>query len=145
MIFDLVFMFIWLKRRLKVMKDEKKNILVIDDSTSIRSFLRFMLEEAKYSVCEASNGEEGIEVYKNLGDIDLIITDIYMPQKSGLELVVELRKEYKDIKVIVLSDGGKNNFSNELGVCEALGATYFMKKDLIKDELIKLVDKIFSE
>lgn len=127
------------------MKDEKKNILVIDDSTSIRSFLRFMLEEAKYNVCEASNGEEGIEVYKKLGDIDLIITDIYMPQKSGLELVVELTKEYKDIKVIVLSDGGKNNFSNELGVCEALGATYFMKKDLIKDELIKLIEKIFSE
>ena len=127
------------------MNDGKNTILVIYYSASIRSFIKFILEEANYSVCEACNGEEGIEVYKKLGNIDLIITDIYMPQKSGLELVVELRKEYKDIKVIVLSDGGKNNFSNELGVCEALGATYFMKKDLIKDELIKLVDKVFSE
>jgi len=67
-----------------------------------------------------------------------------MPKKSGLELVVELREEYKDINVIVISDGGKNNFSNELGVCEALGATYFIEKDLIIDELIKLVNKVFT-
>lgn len=125
------------------MNEKQKNVLVVDDSKSIRTFVRLILENADYNVCEASNGEEGIDVYKKLGNIDLIITDIYMPKKSGLELVVELREEYKDINVIVLSDGGKNNFSNELGVCEALGATYFIKKDLINDELIKLVNKVF--
>jgi len=125
------------------MNEKQKNVLIVDDSKSIRTFVRLILENADYNVCEASNGEEGIEVYKKLDNIDLIITDIYMPKKSGLELVVELREEYKDINVIVLSDGGKNNFSNELGVCEALGATYFIKKDLINDELIKLVNKVF--
>ena len=125
------------------MDEAKKKILVTDDSASIRSFIRGLLEEANYNVVEACDGEEGIEVYKKSSNIDLIITDIYMPNKSGLELVVELKKMKKDLKVIVLSDGGKNNFSNELGVCEALGATYFMKKDLIKDELINLVDKVF--
>ncbi len=127
------------------MNEKQKNILVVDDIASIRTFIRIILEDANYNVCEASNGEEGIEVYKKSGNIDLIITDIYMPKKSGLELVVELREEYKDINIIVLSDGGKNNFSNELDVCEALGAAYFIKKDLIKDELIYLVDKVFSE
>ena len=125
------------------MNEKKKNVLVVDDTASIRTFIRLILEDANYNVCEASNGEEGIEVYKKSDNIDLIITDIYMPKKSGLELVVELREEYKDINVIVLSDGGKNNFSNELGVCEALGATHFIKKDLINDELIKLVNKVF--
>ena len=125
------------------MNRKQKNIVVVDDSASVRGFIRHILEDANYNVYEASNGEEGIEVYKRLGNIDLIITDIYMPQKSGLELVVELREEYKDIKIIVLSDGGKTNFSNELGVCEALGATYFIKKDLINDELINLVNKVF--
>ena len=125
------------------MNEKQKNVLIVDDSKSIRTFVRLILENADYNVCEASNGEEGIEVYKKLDNIDLIITDIYMPKKSGLELVVELREEYKDINVIVLSDGGENNFSNELGVCEALGATYFIKKDLINDELIKLVNKVF--
>ena len=127
------------------MMERKKKILVTDDTASIRTFIRLILEDANYEVCEACDGEEGIDVYKKSGDIDLIITDVYMPKKSGLELVVELREEYKDIKIIVLSDGGKNNFSNELGVCEALGATYFIKKDLIKDELLKLVREVFSE
>lgn len=127
------------------MAQVKKNILVIDDSASIRSFIRGLLEEANYDVVEASDGNEGIEAFKKAENIDLIITDIYMPEKSGLELVVELKKDYNDLKIIVLSDGGKNNFSNELGVVEALGATHFMKKDLVKDQLINLVNKILSE
>lgn len=127
------------------MNVEQKSILVIDDSASIRNFIRIILEEANYKVYEACDGEEGIEVYKKSGDIDLIITDIYMPKKTGLEVVVELEKEYKDAKIIVLSDGGKDNFSNESGVCEALGAIYFIKKDFIKDELVKLVKNIFLE
>ena len=126
------------------MNENKKNILVVEDNVSIRNFIKVILEAANYNVFEASNGEEGIEVYKKLGNIDLIITDIYMPQKSGLELVVELREENKNIDIIVISDGGENKFSNELGVCEALGATYFMNKDSIIDELIKLVNKIFA-
>jgi Response regulator containing CheY-like receiver domain and AraC-type DNA-binding domain len=123
----------------------KKKILVTDDSASIRSFIRGLLEEADYDVVEARDGKEGIEVFKQEGNIDLIVTDIYMPIKSGLELVVELKEEFKDLKIIVLSDGGKNNFSNELGVVEALGATHFMKKDLIKDQLVDLVNKVISE
>ncbi|OPJ57886.1 response regulator [Clostridium chromiireducens] len=127
------------------MSEKQKNILLVEDMPSVRKFISLILENADYNVIEASNGEEGIEIYKKSGNIDLIITDIYMPQKTGLELVVELREEYSNINVIVLSDGGENNFSNELGVCEALGATYFIKKDMIIDELIELVEKIFSK
>ncbi|MDR3593271.1 response regulator [Clostridium sp.] len=127
------------------MNEKQKNILVVEDNSSVRKFIRLILENANYNVYEASNGEEGIEVYKKLGNIDLIITDIYMPKKTGLELVIELRKENNDKNIIIFSDGGENDFSNELGICEALGATYFIKKDKIIDDLIKLVDKIFSE
>lgn len=127
------------------MAEVKKKILVTDDSASIRSFIRGLLEEANYDVVEASDGNEGIRVFKKEGNIDLIITDIYMPIKSGLELVVELKEEFKELKVIVLSDGGTYNFSNELGVVEALGATYFMKKDLIKDQLVDLVNKVMDD
>jgi two-component system chemotaxis response regulator CheY len=123
----------------------KKKVLVTDDSASIRKFIRGLLEEANYYVVEAGDGEEGIKVFKNEGNIDLIVTDIYMPIKSGLELVVDLKEEYKNLKVIVLSDGGTYNFSNEFGVVEALGATHFMKKDLIKDELVDLVNKVMAE
>lgn len=127
------------------MNKEQKNILVIDDSASIRKFIRMLLEEENYNVYEACDGEEGIQVFKKCGNIDLVITDIYMPQKSGMEVVIELEKEYKNIKIIVLSDGGKNNFSNEFDVCETLGATRFMKKDYIKDKLVYSVNDLLSE
>ncbi|MCY6484159.1 response regulator [Clostridium aestuarii] len=127
------------------MNTEEKYILVIDDSASIRKFIRIILEEANYKIYEACDGEEGINVYKESDNIDLVITDVYMPKKSGLQVVIELGRLNKDIKTIVLSDGGEKNFSNELEVCEALGATYFIKKDFVKDKLIKLVNEIFSE
>lgn len=127
------------------MSENEKNILVVDDVESTRIFIRELLEEVNYNVIEASDGKEGIEVYKESENIDLIITDIFMPEKSGLELVVDLKEEYKDLKIIVLSNGGEKNFSNELGVVEALGATCFMKKDYIKDQLVDLVNDVLSK
>lgn len=126
------------------MNETQKNILVVDDNPVTRKFIKLILEKGSYNVIEASDGADAIDIFNKLGDIDLIITDIYMPNKTGMELVVELREENKNINIIIFSDGGENNFSNELGVCEALGATYFMKKEMIMDELIKLVDKILS-
>lgn len=127
------------------MGENERNILLIDDSTSIRKFIRGLLEEENYNVYEAADGEEGIQAFEKLGNIDLVITDVYMPKKSGLEFVVELRECNQDIKVIVLSDGGQYHFSNELGVVEALGATTFLKKDLVKDELISRLKDIFKK
>jgi two-component system chemotaxis response regulator CheY len=133
-----------MKREVKHMNEKQKNILVVEDNPITRKFIKLILEKANYNISEASNGAEAIDIFNKLGDIDLVITDIYMPQKTGLELVIDLRKENKDINIIIFSDGGENNFSNELDVCEALGATYFMKKEMIIDALIKLIDKIFS-
>ncbi|ADK14413.1 MULTISPECIES: response regulator [Clostridium] len=121
----------------------KKNILIIDDSLSVRQFIRKILEKANYKVYEAGDGEEGIKVFKESGNIDLVITDIYMPKKSGIEVLIELKKEYEDLKIIILSDGGEKDFSDENGICEDLGATYFFKKNWVKDELIELVNRIF--
>ncbi|KAJ48893.1 response regulator [Clostridium tetanomorphum DSM 665] len=104
-----------------------------------------LLEESNYKVYEASNGEEGIEVFKKNSNIDLIITDIYMPKKTGIEVLIELEKGYKGIKIIVLSDGGKENFNNELGICESLGAMYFMKKDDVKQKLLPLINEVLLE
>lgn len=60
------------------MNERQKNILVVEDNSSVRKFIRLILENAHYNVSEASNGEEGLEIYKKLGDIDLLITDIYI-------------------------------------------------------------------
>lgn len=122
---------------------DEKNILIIDDSLSVREFIRNILEKANYNVYEAKDGEEGIKVFKENGNIDLVITDIYMPKKSGIEVLLELKKEYNDLKIIILSNGGEKDFSDKNGICEDLGATYFFKKDWVKNELVELVNRIF--
>ncbi|MCB2298518.1 response regulator [Clostridium tagluense] len=124
------------------MNKESKNILIIDDSISIRNFIRGILEQSGYKIYEACDGEEGIELFKSMGNIDLVITDVYMPKKTGIEVVIELGKEYKNTKMIVLSDGGKYNFIDELGLCEAFGAICFMKKEFVKDSLVELVNRV---
>ncbi|MBC8061310.1 MAG: response regulator [Clostridiaceae bacterium] len=126
------------------MKKEQKSILVIDDSNSIRSFIKFILEEKNYKVVEAENGLIGIDKFKT-ENFDLVITDIYMPLCSGLEVVVKLREEYADLKVIVLSDGGEKHFSNVKEVCEDLGACCFLSKANIKNDLLKIVSTIFND
>lgn len=126
------------------MNTEKKNILVVDDVGSIRAFIKDLLEEANYVVTEAKDGEEAIEIYRQ-NKIDLIITDVYMPIKGGLEAIVELRKEFPDAKSIVLSDGGDAHFENNRQICEALGANHFLSKSLIKEKLLTFVKELIGE
>lgn len=123
---------------------KKKNILVIDDVSSIRAFIRILLEEQNYDVVEAENGAVGIDLYKT-GNFDLVITDIYMPIRGGLEVVVELKRDYPNTKIIVLSDGGAENFTNNNELCEALGASQFLSKSKIKTELISVVTRVLEE
>ncbi|GAA0732355.1 response regulator [Clostridium oceanicum] len=123
----------------------KKNILVVDDSQSVRNYMKMILERAKYRVFVAKDGQEAIDIYRKYKCIDLVVTDIYMPRKTGGDLIMELKKENNNIKIIAFSDGGKYNFSNESGECESIGATYFIKKENINNELVDLVNKIFSK
>lgn len=126
------------------MSTEKKNILVVDDVSSIRTFIKNLLEEANYCVTEATNGEEAVKIYRS-NNFDLIITDVYMPIKSGLEAVVEVRNEFPDAKSIVLSDGGDAHFDNNKQICEALGANYFLSKSLVREKLLPLVKKLLGD
>ena len=84
-----------------------ERILIIDDEQQIRSMLRLMLEREGYEVVEAPDGIEGIRVYRRK-PADLIITDLIMPNKDGIGMIIELRKEFPDVKIIAMSGGGLN-------------------------------------
>ena len=82
-------------------------ILLIEDVRTERTIIKRWLEQAGYDVIEASNGSEGLALYQdNLPD--LVITDIVMPEKEGIEMMIELRKDFPDIKIIAISGAGKN-------------------------------------
>ncbi len=111
-------------------------ILVIDDQEPIRSLLRIALEGAGHEVLEASNGRLGLELYRERS-ADLIITDIVMPEMNGLEMMLELTRNFLNVKVIAISGGLESE--GPLNVAKLLGARQTFQKPLGMGELLSAV------
>lgn len=82
-------------------------ILIIDDEEPIRALLRTTLEAAGHEVMEAPNGRIGLELYRHR-PTNLVITDILMPELNGLDLLLELTREFLHAKVIAISGAGSS-------------------------------------
>ncbi len=114
-------------------------ILIIDDEEPIRALLRTTLEAAGYEVMEAANGRQGLALYR-LRPTDLIITDILMPELNGLDMMLELTRQFLHAKVIAIS--GVGGETNDLDVAKLLGARRTFHKPF---SLSKLLDAVRYE
>ena len=115
-----------------------KRILVIDDEELMRSFLRDLLEEEGYEVIIASDGEEGLALFET-NSIDLVITDIIMPVKDGLDTILELKKKAPDLPVIAISAGGNIPKERYLAVAGYMKNTRTLAKPFAGQELVSAV------
>ena len=79
------------------------HILVIDDDNDVRQLICRMIASEGFEVFEASNGKEGMDIIKGGKEIDLVITDLIMPEQEGLETIKELRKDFGHIKILAIS------------------------------------------
>jgi YesN/AraC family two-component response regulator len=119
-------------------------ILVIDDEPSILLMIKKMIEKAGHEVDIALNGREGLELfYKNYPD--LIITDIIMPQKEGLEIILELRKKHPALKIIAISGGGRFGPEGYLPSAKIFGANMIFQKPLVQKEFMEAIANLLSE
>jgi two-component system chemotaxis response regulator CheY len=116
----------------------KRRILVADDDPGIRRTLQIGLAKAGYEVIEARDGEEAARLWRENG-VDLIIADIYMPNKSGLQLIMELRAHNSTIPVIAMSDGGRNKNLNPLSYSEVLGSVRTIAKPFSLEDMVAMV------
>ena len=120
-------------------------ILVIDDDDEIRNMVKELLVRVGYQVIEASNGEIGMRSYRNQ-PTDLIITDIFMPEKEGLETIMELRKDFPDVKFIAMSGGvAAMNATTTLSLAGKLGAERTIAKPITRTALLVAVRKVLDE
>ena len=115
-------------------------ILVIDDEESMLEVLQETLEEAGYEVVCASDGEEGVRLYRE-EPTDLVVTDIVMPKKDGVIVVWELRAEYPGAKILAMT--GYDPVI--LPITEQLGAVGILKKPFGMQEFLKAVKDILEE
>jgi DNA-binding NtrC family response regulator len=113
-------------------------ILIIDDESQIRSMLRLMLERVGYEIAEAPDGIEGIRQYRE-NPADLIITDLIMPNKDGIGMIIDLKKEFPKVKIIAMSGGGVNRPEGYLDGAKKLGASRTLTKPIDRDEMLKAV------
>lgn len=118
-------------------------ILVIDDETSIAIMLKKMLEKAGHEVEIASNGIEGLIVFEKFNP-ELLITDIVMPEKEGLELIIELRKKIPELKIIAISGGGRFQYEGYLTSAKHLGANMVFQKPLDHKEFINSISELLK-
>jgi DNA-binding NtrC family response regulator len=119
-------------------------ILIIDDESQIRSMLRLMLERVGYEVAEAPDGIEGIRQYRE-NPADLIITDLIMPNKDGIGMIIDLKKEFPKVKIIAMSGGGVNRPEGYLDGAKKLGATRTLTKPIDRDQMLKAVKETLSD
>ncbi len=119
-------------------------ILIIDDEPQIRSMLRLMLERVGYEVAEAPDGIEGIRRYRE-NPSDLIITDLIMPNKDGIGMIIDLKKEFPKVKIIAMSGGGVNRPEGYLDGAKKLGAARTLTKPIDRDEMLKAVKETLKD
>ena len=115
-------------------------ILIIDDNRDIRLALRKLLELEGHEAKEAINGKEGALVYST-EPVDLVITDLLMPERDGVEVLLDLRKSHPDIKAIVISGEGQDFLS----AVEDFGALRTVSKPFNATEVIQTIRQVLSE
>ena len=110
------------------------SILIIDDDTEVRKMLQIVLQRAGHEVSIAKDGVEGLESYRT-NRVELVITDLVMPEKEGLETMMELRQEDQPPKIIAISGAGDINTPRYLAMAATLGADAVLQKPIDLDLL----------
>ncbi|MES2572712.1 MAG: response regulator [Verrucomicrobiota bacterium] len=113
-------------------------ILLIEDDNQLRPLLFGMLQVAGHEVVQASNGKEGLHAF-NEWEPEIVITDLMMPEKDGLEIIMELRRKYPKLQIIAMSGGIELTKLNLLPVAQKLGAVRTLAKPFRPRQLLEAV------
>ena len=114
------------------------SILIIDDDDSLRDSLRRALHKEGYTLVEANEGRSALKLLEHLSP-DLILLDMFMPEKDGLETIMELRRTHPGIRVIAMSGGGFKGTVDVLHVAKKLGVRRTLSKPFTREQLLDAV------
>jgi len=121
-----------------------KQILVIDDDAAVRLTVETVLAGLGYQVVCARDGQEGIELFRSMRP-DLVITDIIMPRREGIETVLTIRHEQPDARIIAMSGGGRMIGSDDaLSLARKLGANQVISKPFDIDKLAAMIKQLIG-
>ena len=115
-------------------------VLVIEDNADLREYLRLALEMDGCQVLTAADGKQALSYLNGDGHhMDAIVTDLFMPEMDGIEVIAEVRKKFPDVRVIAISGRPGVDY---LHVARELGVKHTLRKPFQIDELLAAVDGI---
>jgi CheY-like chemotaxis protein len=119
------------------------SILVVDDEPGIRELLCLMLEGAGHTVVSA---EDGVQAPKVLAaqPIQVVITDLLMPERDGLEFITEIRKKFPEIKIIAMSGGGHIARDSYLRIAKNFGAHVLLEKPFSQSGVLGAIEAVLA-
>lgn len=120
-----------------------KRILIVDDDPGIRRVLQVLLTQSGYQVTQASDGFEALRLWREHGG-DLVITDLHMPEKNGIETILELLTHSPGMRIIAMSGGGQTKRLDLLGNATMLGAVFTLEKPFTLPEILSLVKRALN-
>jgi CheY-like chemotaxis protein len=118
-------------------------ILVIDDAATVRLLMRRVLAEAQHTVIEAPDGDVGLSLFADQRPA-LVITDLFMPNREGIETIQQLRRLSPAAKIIAMSSSSTASGKLYLGAAKKLGANAILAKPFNPAELIAAVDRVLA-
>lgn len=121
-----------------------QNILVIEDDCEVRELIQETLARAGYEVTAAEDGVQGMDLFREKHP-DLVITDIVMPQKEGLQTILEMKQAVPSVRVIAMSGGGRHGNGDYLKLARKFGAKRTMTKPFLRDEMLAVVREVLSD
>ncbi len=119
-------------------------ILVIDDDGAHRRMISLALGRAAHVIVEAKDGVEGLHCFREQHP-RLVVCDIVMPEKEGIQTIVEIRSASPDVPIIAISGGGIDIGLNYLDLARKLGANAILSKPFRPAELVDLVDRLLAD
>ena len=119
------------------------SILVIDDQEPIRRIVRRALENERHAVLDASDGELRMQILER-ETVDVVITDIFMPELDGIQTLREIRKRFPAVRVIAMSGGDSTGLLDLRKDAELLGAVKSLQKPFTAREIVDVVRAVLG-
>lgn len=121
----------------------RPGILLVDDDSRLRDGLRTLLRRAGYGVLEAKDGREALKIFR-ASPVDLIVCDMFMPEKDGLETIRDLRAEFPGVKIIGISGGGYHGTMDVLHMAKLMGAAEVLSKPVAPEKLLAVIESVLA-
>lgn len=125
-------------------KTKQKSILVVDDDQQFRNFMVDLLSDYNFNVSTADNGAIGLDkLFVNKPD--LLITDIVMPEKEGVELILTTKKLNASLPIVAVSGGNMGNADSYLKMAKKLGADAVLSKPFSHAEIVDVINELLTD